>query len=197
MSLQTKEVSVPWSDILCLACLDILQTEFGLMANSNTTHLARYSYTHSKRLKVYCCDIKAVTKDYSIAEKTCAYRLDSNPVCPDKYPMFQTLCQRVDSLPQLSDIEYMPSIKGWSGRSLHSLFSRKSSFMMTQTHFRQSKVQSWTSPHLTTWKSQQRNEAFPPIVGFEPVSRDKNPTEPKESILWRSCQRLNIYLQPM
>ena len=34
---------------------------------------------------------------------------DSNSVCPDKNPMFYPLNQRVDSLTQLSEIEYIPT----------------------------------------------------------------------------------------
>ena len=58
---------------------------------------------------------------------------------------------------------------------------------------------------LMTWKLQQKNEAwlnhFPPIVGFETRSaRIKIQCSnhwAEESTSWRSCQRLNIYLQAM
>ena len=44
-------------------------------------------------------------------------------------------------------------IEGRSSRPEHSPFSRKSSFMMTQSHFQRSKILSRTSSHLTTWNS--------------------------------------------
>ena len=114
-------------------------------------------------------------------------------------------CQRVNIY--LEAMRNLPRqiIEGRSARSLHSPFSRKSSFMMTWSRFRRIKSYPGRAPIL---RYESRNKGMKHSWKNSHACRGNRTRSSrlkiqcsnhwaKESTPWRSCQRVNIYLEAM